>query len=169
VIRCRDSSSRAAIRLGSAVGRAAARDRLSRHFVAAIAAAPLLSGCLSFSWVRDRRHEPPPTGAVQLLEPGRSTLAQALAALGDPLFVWEYKGDGAAHAWGWSDEAAMGFSVSVPLQEQFSPSFSYESGSSDLRGVVLLFGDDLVLEQMREGRLRDLESALGRRRPAPVP
>lgn len=128
----------------------------------------LLASCVSFTWSRDRRHEPPPEGAIETLVPGQSTLAECLEALGAPLYLWEYKGDGAALAWGWTDENRKGVAVSIPLYEQTSASFSYDSGREKLRGAVLLFDRDLVLEQVREGWLRDLERTLGRRRPAPA-
>jgi hypothetical protein len=128
----------------------------------------LLAGCVSFSWSRRRAHELPPTGAVAALTPGRTTLTEALDSLGAPLYVWEYKGDGAALAWGWSDDDNRGVAMSLPLQRQLSASFSYDSGSERLRGIVLLFDSKLVLDQVREGWLRDLSRDLGRRRPAPV-
>ncbi|MFN0008148.1 MAG: hypothetical protein ACKVXR_09595 [Planctomycetota bacterium] len=128
----------------------------------------VLAGCISVGWSRDRRHEPLPEGAIETLEPGRSTLAECLERLGAPLYVWEYKGDGAALVWGWNDEDRKGISVSVPVYEQASASLSYDDARERLRGAVLLFGGDLVLEQVRMGWLRDLESELLRRRPAPV-
>jgi hypothetical protein len=128
-----------------------------------------LASCVSFSWSRDRRHEPLAKDAIQGLEPGRSTLAECLEALGAPLHVWEYKGDGAALAWGWNDEDRKGISLSIPVYEQASASLSYDDAREELRGAVLLFDRDLVLEQVRRGWLRDLESELMRRRPAAVP
>jgi hypothetical protein len=127
----------------------------------------LLAGCVSGSWMRDRGHQPIPDAAIESLAPG-STLAECLGALGAPLYVWEYKGDGAALAWGWIDGDRKGISLSVPVYEQASASFSYDDGSEDLRGFVLLFDDELLLEQVRKGWLRDLERAFGRRRPAAV-
>ena len=96
-------------------------------------------------------------------------MADCLAALGAPLYVWEYKGDGAALAWGWSDENRKGISVSVPVYEQASASLSYDDGREKLNGAMLLFDRGLVLEDVRKGRLRDLQRDLLRRRPAPVP
>ena len=128
-----------------------------------------LAGCVSVSWTRDRRHEPLPKGAIPALEPGRSTLSECLETLGAPLYVWEYKGDGAALAWGWSDENSKGISVSVPVYEQASASLSYDDAKEKLKGAVLLFDRDLVLEDVRRGCLRDLQRDLLRRRPAPVP
>ena len=129
----------------------------------------LLAGCVSVSWTRDRRHEKPPREAILALEPGRATLAERLATLGAPLYLWEYKGDGAALAWGWADVQSKGVSLSIPVYEQTSASFSYDDDRDKLRGVVLLFGPDLVLERVRKGWLRDLEGETRPRRPAPVP
>lgn len=128
----------------------------------------VLAGCVSVGWSRDRRHEPLPEGVIETLEPGRSTLAECLESLGAPLYVWEYRGDGAALAWGWNDEDRKGVSVSVPVYDQVSASLSYDDAREKLRGAVLLFDRDLVLEQVREGWLRDLQRDLLRRRPAAV-
>ncbi len=132
----------------------------------AILAPLFLSGCITFVWSRERRFEPLAMGALEGLEVGRTTLSECLLRLGAPLYVWEYKGDGAALAWGWSDEDEKRVAVSIPLQERFSASFSYDSEIAKLRGAVLLFDRDLKLEQVREGWLRDLERGIGRRRPA---
>ena len=129
----------------------------------------VLSGCLSLSWTRDRRQEPPPKGAIESLVPGQATLTDCLAALGAPLYLWEYKGNGAALAWGWADEDRKGLTFSIPVYDQSTVSLSYDDGREKLRGAVLLFGDDLVLEQIRRGWLRNLDTDLSRRRPAPVP
>lgn len=129
----------------------------------------VLAGCLSVSWSRDRRHEPLRKSVIAALEPGRSTLAECLETLGAPLYVWEYKGDGAALAWGWNDERELGVKVSVPFSEQASVSLSYDDAREKLRGAVLLFDRDLVLEDVRRGWLRDLQRDLQRRRPAAVP
>lgn len=127
----------------------------------------LLGSCVTFAWTRDRHHEPVPRAAIQSLEPARTTLADALAALGAPLFAWEYRGSGAALAWGWTDADHKGFSVGYQFQDTGSVSMSYDDTGSKLRGVVLFFDADLVLERVREGWLRDLERE-ARRRPAPV-
>ena len=129
--------------------------------------AALAAGCVSFTWNRTLSYEPIPPGALAELTPGRDTLTQCLDRLGPPLYAWEYKIDGAALAWGWADRDQKGISISVPLQDWYSASFGYDDASDDLVGAVLLFDRDLVLEQVKEGRLRDLERLTGRvRRPA---
>ena len=128
----------------------------------------LLSSCVSFTWYRTHRDEPSPKNAISALVPGKSTLAECLEALGAPLYLWEYKGDGAALAWGWNDLHWKGITLSIPVYEQTSMSASYDYGAERMKGAVLLFDHDLVLESVRKGWLRDLEREMGRRRPAVV-
>ena len=134
----------------------------------AIAALPLLSGCVQLVWRRDTRFEAPPPAALAELEPGRATLAECLDRLGAPLFVWEYKGDGAALAWGWSVLDDRYISIGLPIQDNYTASFSYDESDVDLPGVVLFFDREWKLEMVKEGRLRNLREKLVRRRPAPA-
>ena len=127
----------------------------------------VLAGCVSFNWSRDRMFRPLAPGALDGLEPGRTELATCLERLGAPLYVWEYKRDGAALAWGAADEDSKRIGITVPVQRA-RPSFSYGDVDAELRGAVLLFGDDFVLEEVREGCLRDLRDKLARARPAAV-
>lgn len=129
-------------------------------------AAVTCSGCVSFGYRRATRESPPSKTALAGLHPGETSLADSLAQLGAPLYVWEYKGDGAALAWGWYRRGDLGFTISVPLARQLSARGSYESIDENLRGFVLLFDADLKLELMREGYLRDLQNDLRRKRPA---
>ena len=126
-----------------------------------------LSGCLSFVWSRDRLHQPLPEGSLENLEIGRTTLSACLDRLGAPLYVWEYKGDGAALAWGYRDENSRRIAFSVPIS-RFRASVSYDDIAARLKGAVLLFDGGLVLEQVKEGYLRDISGELERDRPAPV-
>ncbi len=48
------------------------------------------------------------------------------------------------------------------------PSFSYADALARLRGPVLFFDKDLVLESFQEGCLRDVRDQAVRTRPAPV-
>jgi hypothetical protein len=139
---------------------------LARSFVGALLLG--LSGCFSFTWSRDRTFEPLPSNALQGLEPGHTTLEACLARLGAPLYVWEYKRQGAALAWGAGDDDAKRFSVSVPLDRAHA-SFSYGRIDARLRGAVLLFDEDLVLEEVKEGCLRDIARQVGSSRSAPRP
>jgi hypothetical protein len=132
-----------------------------------IAGLCLLSGCVSFVWTRERQFQKTPKQALEGLEVGKSTLSECLARLGAPLYVWEYKGDGAALAWGSLDDASKRVAVTVPLQARWSPSFSYADGDARLRGPVLFFDKTLVLEGFETGSLRDLRGQAMRTRPAP--
>jgi hypothetical protein len=117
----------------------------------------LLSSCVSFNWSRERRFEPIPNGALESLEVGKSTLSDCLDRLGAPLYVWEYKIDGAALAWGFEDEDARRFSVSFALDRFLRPSFSYGAVDARLRGAVLLFDEHLVLRDLERGYLRSIQ------------
>ena len=131
-------------------------------------AAALASSCVSFRFDRATVNVPPKQGVLARLSAGETTLASALDALGAPLYVWEYKGDGLALAWGWSEDASRGLSLSIPLDQGGSATASYDDLARHLRGVVLFFGPDLALESMREGFLNELRPAIDRKRPAPV-
>ena len=127
-----------------------------------------LSGCVTFVWTRERRFEPTPKGALESLEAGHTTFTECLQRLGAPLYVWEYKGDGAAIAWGSSDQDSKRITVTIPLAWRVRPSFSYGAVDANLRGAVLFFDRDLVLEKVEKGCLRDLERQVVRSRPAPA-
>ena len=135
---------------------------------AVVAVALALAGCVSVEWRRETRFAPPRAAAIAALVPGETTVAEVLAALGAPFHVWEYKEDGVALAYGSSRQRDLGLTVSVPVFERTSARLDYDDVHERLRGVVLTFGPDWRLEQVREGYLRDLERAYGRR-PAPVP
>src|SRR5258708_32166352 len=94
--------------------------------IAPLPAALACGGCIPGGYYRTQAFEPVAHARCAALEPGKSTLADALASLGAPLFVWEWKGEGAALAWGWRDMARWGFAVSVPLTNSSSASFSYD-------------------------------------------
>lgn len=136
------------------------------RLIAALLFVPLASACLSLAWVREHRDQPPPENWIEDLRPGEADLEQCLNRLGAPLYVWEYKGEGMALAWGWVDNDRKGFTFSVPLADEASASFSYDRIDERMRGVVLLFDRDLKLELARSGYLRDLSRDYQRRRPA---
>jgi hypothetical protein len=131
--------------------------------------ATICASCVSFRYDRTTVNAPPKKGVVAGLATGKTSLADALQALGAPLYVWEYKGDGIALAWGWSEDKARGIKLSVPIDRGQSASASYDDLAKHLHGVVLLFDAELVLEQMRTGYLNELRAELDRRRPAPPP
>jgi hypothetical protein len=134
-----------------------------RHLLLALL--PLLTGCVTGSWSRTNRFAPPDEGAVETLAPGQSDLGHCLAALGAPLWVWEYRGDGVALAYGWLEDVGWGIIVSVPLTEYYSASFDYRDRDSEMPGLVLLFDEGLTLRELRRGLLRDLTREVGRPRP----
>ncbi|MBI5365013.1 MAG: hypothetical protein HZA53_17680 [Planctomycetes bacterium] len=126
------------------------------------------ASCVSFRFDRATVNLPPRAGVVAALVPGKSALDDALAALGAPVFVWEWKGDGMALAWGWSEDGARGVTLSVPIDQGTSAQASYDDLARHLRGVVLFFDADAQLVDAREGALNDFRAELERRRPAPV-
>ncbi len=140
--------------------------RHGRRLIAALAVLPLASGCVTFGWEREVRDVAHSASTLDELRPGDASLSQCLDRLGAPLYVWEYKRDGMALAWGWLDNDQKGFSVSVPLAEYLSASFSYDQIDARMRGIVLLFDENLTLELAQRGYLRDLSLAYARRRPA---
>lgn len=139
-----------------------------KRALAAALLAIVTAGCVSFRYDRSTVNVPPRKGAIEALLPGRTTLDEALAALGAPLHAWEYKGDGMALAWGWSKDVTRGVRVSAPVVRGQSVSASYADLATHLRGVVLLFDERLVLEQVKKGALNEIREGLDRRRPAPV-
>jgi hypothetical protein len=124
-------------------------------------------GCITGGYYRQQLLSPLTQAQIGALEPGKTTLAEALALLGAPLYVWEWKGEGAALAWGWSSSARWGFAVSVPMGDTSATAFSYDDLSADLPGAVLFFGEDDVLLEAREGRLAAIRAETIQRRPAP--
>jgi hypothetical protein len=135
----------------------------------AILATLCLSSCVTFVWTRERRFEPLRKDALEGLENGRTTFAACLERLGAPLYVWEYKIDGAAIAWGAADEDSKRIAVTIPLTARYNPTFSYGDIDAKLRGAVLFFDHDLVLERVERGCLRDLQRQIARPRPAAPP
>jgi len=133
----------------------------------ALAIAPGLGGCVSVSWGRTHREEPLAPERMAALAPGQ-TLADCLAALGAPQRVEEHPvagGMGAVLVWGWLDERDLGFSVSVPVSDQNSVNFDYQTLDARTRGLVLFFDEGWILTDWRAGLLSEVALDL-RRRPA---
>lgn len=133
-----------------------------------LAATLLLGSCVTFSFERDLRYVPLADGVLEGLHPGEARLDQCIERLGAPLYVWEYKGNGMALAYGWEKEKAWTVTVSVPVTNYYSASGAYTNNAAKLRGAVLLFDSDLKLETVRRGFLRTLRAEIENRRPAPV-
>lgn len=140
--------------------------RRARTLIVVLAATLLASGCFRFSWRHQTRNAPAGSAALDELRPRETSLDQCLERLGAPLYVWEYKRNGVALAYGWLENDEKGFSVSVPIAQDFSASLSYDDADAQMRGVVLLFGPELTLELVRRGYLRDLSVEFDRSRPA---
>jgi hypothetical protein len=120
------------------------------------------------AWERASRHTPIPPELLARLEPGRSDLAQCLAELGAPLWVFEHVEDGrsgAALAFGWYDQRDLGLRVSVPVYRGLAASFEYDRIDQRMRGAVLFFDPDWRLVTCRAGLLRDLTREFARPRP----
>lgn len=124
------------------------------------------SGCLSVEWSRSSRQSPPPEGALESLQVGATTLKDALDLLGAPLDAYEHRETGIALAYGWHQADSKGLRVSVPVYERASASFDYSRSKQGLKGLLLLFGEDLRLTAIREGWLEDLTSGFERQPPA---
>ena len=136
---------------------------------AAVILALASSACITGGYYRTQTNAPVRHEQVRALEPGKTTLDEALAALGAPLYLWEWKGDGAALAWGWFDSGQWGVSLSVPVGDSGSASFSMDNIAHDMPGAVLFFGPDDVLVEAREGKLAEIRAETSRKRPAPPP
>jgi len=117
------------------------------------------TACVSVNWTRASRYAPVASESLARLEAGRTQLADCLADLGAPLWVWEHTEggqDGAALAYGWYDEKDWGVNLRVPVSDNNSASFDYSSLDTRLHGLVLFFDDRWVLTSFRTGLLRDL-------------
>jgi hypothetical protein len=133
---------------------------------AAMVALGAATSCVTAEYRRTIVDEAVPEERVASLVPGRSGLAECLAALGAPSYVWEYRGDGLALGYGSYRRSHWGLSVSYQVANDVSASMSYEDLGSKTRGYVLFFDEGWVLQAVRAGLLRDLTLGLGRRRPA---
>ena len=128
--------------------------------------AVIQTGCLSAFYRREVRFEPLPHDAIAELVPDQSDLTECLQRLGAPLWVWEYQGSGAVLAYGWLESGDWNLSLSIPVTNDTSASFTYRQIDERMRGVVLFFGPDWKLRTMRKGHLRDITAGLGERRPS---
>lgn len=131
--------------------------------ILAVACLPLFASCVSFTYERHSTYEPVSEDAILKLEVGTSDLADALARLGAPLYVWEGVNDAVVLAYGSEDRKEAGFRISLPVVDQMSASFSYDGIASRLEGFVLVFEPDLKLKIVRAGLLGELDKAFKRR------
>jgi hypothetical protein len=129
--------------------------------------APLQS-CISLTWQHEITLEPVRPEAVATLQPGTSDLGACLDALGAPLYVWEYRGDEIALAFGWLESRHWGAGVRAQVVENVSASFNYDAIDAATEGYVLFFDEAWKLTAVRRGKLRNLAAAIARHPPAPV-
>jgi len=113
-----------------------------------------LCGCVSGTLAQERWHEVIPSGALDQLVPGDSTLEDCLRELGAPLRVEEL-GEQTVLIWGWRDVRGFQVTVSVPLGEN-SANFSWTDEVQHLQGVVAILGPDQVLSLLRRGQLGEI-------------
>lgn len=124
------------------------------------------SGCLRFGYGVTHIQEPVDHGALAALRPGVDDLTSCLQRLGAPNHVFEYRGDGVALAWHYTDASDFDVDISYAVsREASSASFSIDWDDTDMPGAVLWFDSDLKLIEVREGAMRDLTSGL-RQRPS---
>lgn len=126
------------------------------------------SSCVKAQYERHIVLEPVQTDELQHLVPGESDLAQCLARLGAPNFVWERSGDSIAIAYGAYRHQGWQVGASVNITRGMSASFDYGELESLSRGYVLLFDERWKLESVSEGLLRDLSTKFERTPPQSV-
>jgi hypothetical protein len=124
----------------------------------------LLTSCVRADWRREHAFDALGDDALSALAPDESTLEECLDLLGAPLMSWEVS-EGAALAWGWRKSQRIGGTVTVPLTDFYSPSFTGRFITADMRGAVLIFDETWTLRLVRRGRLLEVAN-YGRQRPA---
>ena len=133
--------------------------------VGLVAAALLVSSCVSVVWERDRWHRPPPSAAVDSLDGAELDLAVCLETLGAPLKVWQVAG-GYALSWAWYDAEEVSYRLQLPLTQTFNASHDYSTIDRNTQGLMLLFDESDRLVLVKEGFLRDLMKEDDARSPA---
>ena len=116
-----------------------------------------LSSCLGY--IRSRVNEPVPAAALAALRIGQDDLGVCLSALGAPVHVFEYGGDGMVLLWSWQDIDDWSLDVSVPVTDFANAEFELDLTATERLGCLLWFGPDLVLSGWRRGQLGDLLTA----------
>ena len=127
-----------------------------------------LASCINVTWQHEVALERVPAAKFASMQPGRSDLGACLDALGAPLYVWEYRGDGLVLGYGWLENRQWGAGARIQASSGVSASFNYDSIDGATQGYVLFFDDAWVLTAVRSGNLRDIAAGLQPRRPAPV-
>lgn len=129
--------------------------------------APLVaSGCVRLNYIVRTVDSPVSVETLSTLRPGEDNLSVCLQRLGAPHHVFEYRIDGMALLWHYTDSAGWGGSMSFsPVRYAPGASFNFDLDDSDMPGAMLWFDADLNLIEWRKGLMRDLTAGF-RRRPA---
>lgn len=110
-----------------------------------------LASCAGLRFQHVRAGAEPDLRAARALQPGESTLAECLQALGAPLDVDEDEnGGGRVLTWSWEHVHGWGFFFSLPLSEWISASLNYDELGRDPDRLRLLFDERWVLRERVE-------------------
>ncbi len=123
-----------------------------------------LSSCVRGRYQKNTFLRPIAGDAEAGLAPG-AELAECVARLGAPNYVWEQPGGAMAVAYAWSRSVGWGLGVSGTIVRNVDASFDFDDLSADTRGLVLWFDPTWRLERLERGRIRDVAAPLGRPRP----
>ena len=139
----------------------------------AVLATPLLAllvGCVNLHFERATVSEPITDSMLTKLKPGSSDVRACLTELGAPQIAFEQPSGRYALVWWWIDEFDWGFSISIPVTQGANASYRYSDIQLDQPGVLLLFDDRDVVQQIRRGRLSEfaLERGATRLRPSVI-
>lgn len=129
----------------------------------ALLLASTLSSCASFTWRRYIVQQALPQEVLETLPQSGLELQQCLDLLGAPTVVREYEEEGLVLAWSWIRQRDLAASVSVPVTDYQSASFSYTDIRNKENGVVLWFDAQRRLTDWRSGNVDQLID----RRPRP--
>lgn len=116
-------------------------------------ASAVLSGCVQFRWVRKRQDDKTPLKRAGEIEVGKDCLAVCLDKLGAPHTVANGPNGAIDMIYSWVDNVSWGLSISYEVISWWTASVSYDAHRNDLQGLLLRFDDDLVLREMRVGKL----------------
>jgi len=132
---------------------------------ALLALLALSSSCVSASWNRATWQRPAARDVVAGLPRSGIGLQECLDLLGAPTLVFEHRVHGLTLAYAWVQDRRFGGTVSVPLGDRESASFSYATARAGAYALVLWLDESWVLEDWREGRLGSL---IGEEPPRPA-
>ncbi len=134
----------------------------------ALACCAGLSSCVRFGYRREVLERKPDVRLLEQFVVGRAELGEVLVVLGAPLEVFEGADGAPVITYGGLRSGEWGLSVSAPVTDYSSASFSYADGAARTEGFMLIFDVDERLTIVREGNLGDLRQEFVRRRSASV-